>query len=647
MKKRKIFSVTTGLLLVALFSAEGQTVDWRFGLEWNEGTLLGWSDPILEQLLGTLEELGTAGGINVNAHGSWGVMQSGPSASINWAQNDAIVRLFQRYGFSLTWYIASSAPWAFPNKPNCQPDTVLGVVIYRNCSPEPAFESNWIDFIKAVVERYDGDGMDDMPGLRKPIQFYIQPGEIKFGMTGTGDAESGPFWFDSINNLLHLHRITYQAIHEADPTGNSKVVSSGALLWDLYADFPDWPAFDSSDPNSKILKRLGGENHKGSTYVAGWDSLKKMLDSFGNDADGIECDYVGWHPHFSWRVIDQEFALIRAHAGNKPVYVDDMWANLYAQGYVAPLPGIPGEAQFQAPSNPFAGTDWIKRINGDFPNSLFPGIDPYATLYQKLNQDDQAALDWYYANGARRLVKSIVSAFGEGAERVSFSGTNDVPRSILPISRGWPGGWINLLGTRQEDYFKKPQFHTLKLLIEKLHDFTAVKGVAVTHDPRTRVYEFDRPARGPVYVLWSETGEAPPDLNYRNSGGETVTLKIITNVSQLKLTHIITDTIHTEPEVEMISTPTDRITIQLGYEPIFLEGAFLTDVKASQPLLPSAFELGQNYPNAFHPGTVIEYHLPRSSEVEISIFNLWGQKVVTLVGRYQTAGTHSFIWNGS
>ncbi|MFQ5768946.1 MAG: FlgD immunoglobulin-like domain containing protein [bacterium] len=645
--KKRILILQIVVVLVAATIASAQ-IDWRFGLEWNEVTLLGWSDPILEQLLGKLQNLGTGGAINVNAHGSWGAMQSSPNAAIDWAQNDAIVKLFQRYGFSLTWYVTCSAPWAFPNKPDCQPDTILGVVVYRNCAPEPAFESHWINYIKAVVERYDGDGIDDMPGLEKSVQFYILPGEIKFGMTGTGDEELGPFWFDNIDNLLRLHRITYQAIHEADPTGNLKVVSSGALLWDLYADFPDYPAIDPSDPNSTIRKRLGGENFKGSTYTAGWDSLKKMLDSFGNDADGIECDYIGWHPHFSWRVIDQEFAFIHAHAGNKPIYVDDMWTNIFAQGYFAPpIGGIPGASQFNAPANAFAGTEWVKRINGDFPNSLFPGLDPHATLFQKLNQNDQVAVDWYYANGARRLVKSFVSAFGEGAERVSFSGSNDLPRNLLiPNSRGWPGGWINLLGTRNENYAEKPQYYTYQLLIEKLHDFTGVEEIEVSNSPLTRVYAFDRP-RGPVYVAWSETGEAPPELNYRNPSGETVILRAKNNVPAIKLTHIITDTANTAPEEEMIPTQQGVLTIQLGYEPIFLEGDFLTDVAANLPSRPPVtFELEQNYPNPFNPSTTIRFNLSKTVQATLTIYNTLGQVVRTLCDQRFAAGQHQVVWDG-
>lgn len=62
--------------------------------------------------------------------------------------------------------------------------------------------------------------------------------------------------------------------------------------------------------------------------------------------------------------------------------------------------------------------------------------------------------------------------------------------------------------------------------------------------------------------------------------------------------------------------------------------------------IPRSFALQQNYPNPFNPETVIEYRLPRASEVEISIFNLQGQKMATLARGRQTAGAHKIVWNG-
>ncbi|MFQ5824623.1 MAG: right-handed parallel beta-helix repeat-containing protein, partial [bacterium] len=62
---------------------------------------------------------------------------------------------------------------------------------------------------------------------------------------------------------------------------------------------------------------------------------------------------------------------------------------------------------------------------------------------------------------------------------------------------------------------------------------------------------------------------------------------------------------------------------------------------------PRTFELAQNYPNPFNPTTTISYYLPQSADVNISIFNITGQLVETLVNERKTAGFHSVIWNAS
>jgi hypothetical protein len=62
-----------------------------------------------------------------------------------------------------------------------------------------------------------------------------------------------------------------------------------------------------------------------------------------------------------------------------------------------------------------------------------------------------------------------------------------------------------------------------------------------------------------------------------------------------------------------------------------------------EPRSPS-LELSQNYPNPFNPVTKISYRLPRSTEVELSIYNTRGQLVKTLVTGYQRAGSHTVTW---
>ena len=62
--------------------------------------------------------------------------------------------------------------------------------------------------------------------------------------------------------------------------------------------------------------------------------------------------------------------------------------------------------------------------------------------------------------------------------------------------------------------------------------------------------------------------------------------------------------------------------------------------------MPEDFQLLQNYPNPFNPQTEIAYSIPEDSYVELTIYNIIGQKVKVLVDRYQRAGTRSVIWDG-
>ena len=63
--------------------------------------------------------------------------------------------------------------------------------------------------------------------------------------------------------------------------------------------------------------------------------------------------------------------------------------------------------------------------------------------------------------------------------------------------------------------------------------------------------------------------------------------------------------------------------------------------------VPATFILSQNYPNPFNPVTTINYQLPKISELELSIYNLNGQKVTTLVSKKQPAGQHQVQWDAS
>ncbi|MFC1490185.1 T9SS type A sorting domain-containing protein [Candidatus Latescibacterota bacterium] len=82
------------------------------------------------------------------------------------------------------------------------------------------------------------------------------------------------------------------------------------------------------------------------------------------------------------------------------------------------------------------------------------------------------------------------------------------------------------------------------------------------------------------------------------------------------------------------------------YSVIVSELPVITNVSAESKDIPTPFTLSQNYPNPFNPSTIIEYELTASAHVNLTIFNILGQKIRSLVNESKSPGNHSIIWNG-
>ena len=63
--------------------------------------------------------------------------------------------------------------------------------------------------------------------------------------------------------------------------------------------------------------------------------------------------------------------------------------------------------------------------------------------------------------------------------------------------------------------------------------------------------------------------------------------------------------------------------------------------------IPVSFNISQNYPNPFNPVTALSYDLPDDGFVNITIHDIAGRRVKTLVNTYQLAGFRSTQWNAT
>jgi len=95
-------------------------------------------------------------------------------------------------------------------------------------------------------------------------------------------------------------------------------------------------------------------------------------------------------------------------------------------------------------------------------------------------------------------------------------------------------------------------------------------------------------------------------------------------------------------EAILVDKDANKIPVEIVSE--MKKGEEGSDVKES--IVPKDFSLSQNLPNPFNPQTEISYDLPNACHVTLSIYNLLGQRIKTLVDEYQTTGHKTIRWDG-
>jgi hypothetical protein len=74
--------------------------------------------------------------------------------------------------------------------------------------------------------------------------------------------------------------------------------------------------------------------------------------------------------------------------------------------------------------------------------------------------------------------------------------------------------------------------------------------------------------------------------------------------------------------------------------------ATAVEPQSREPELPTGYALSQNFPNPFNAETRIRFAIPQAGHVSLTVYNVTGQLVRTLVNEEMPAGTHSVVWNG-
>ncbi len=128
-------------------------------------------------------------------------------------QADMVVKLAQEHGFQ---YVFVIGPWE-GNKTGAFTDAYV--------LPDSAGYAAWV---QSVVERYDGDGVDDMPGLEVPVKHWEVDNEpdLKNSLEARGAKQKyDPRTFCTASEYLKVLELTAKSVRAADP--EAKVLNGG------------------------------------------------------------------------------------------------------------------------------------------------------------------------------------------------------------------------------------------------------------------------------------------------------------------------------------------------------------------------------------------------------------------------------------
>ncbi len=95
--------------------------------------------------------------------------------------------------------------------------------------------------------------------------------------------------------------------------------------------------------------------------------------------------------------------------------------------------------------------------------------------------------------------------------------------------------------------------------------------------------------------------------------------------------------------VVTVRSPAHRM--QIGFWQLYLQNVLL-DVN-EDVVLPVEFKLEQNYPNPFNPSTIIKFGIPERSNVQITIYDLLGSEVTTLLNQELDKGWYNLTFNAN
>lgn len=461
---------------------------------------------------------------------SWGKTEPrapvGGVHSYDWSCTDQAIAEYQGAGLErIQSYLTPSSPWASTN------------LLAKDIMPKPEYLDDYEAWARALFERYDGDGLADMPGLGRPVRHWVVAGEWT-GFWGSGDA--GDYL-----RLLELTRRAAKGAHEAIQIGLIPF-----LLTDIFEGNPP--------PPDQISRRLQDPPPWFRNSTAGMMKILDRTELY---------DYLDLHSLGYYTEMPATLSFFREELGergvSKPIFIDDAFpTSILATGAPGSLPVFPVTSA-QRP----AVYDQLLRV---------------ADLSHPGNAEATA---WLRALVALGLVQKVVVAAGEGAAGIQIGNTEDWAQDTQVEGLGGrkqsayligAAAFMGLLDVTHPNGYEscrqrvpggaRPAYRNLELLTAKLLGFEKAERL-LGPGKGPWAYRFTRQGKE-LIVAWVEDDaiQLPGEIEV----AQEVSLPV-GGASSARVTWAVTEVTAPAPQTQIVPADGGTVTLPLTSVPAFLE----------------------------------------------------------------------------
>ena len=386
---------------------------------------------------------------------AWGEMQRSPRSGINFNRLDSFVKTYQEAGIpQLMVCLMSHSKWA--SKEVGKKKVIINPV------PKPEAQAAYVNWIRSVVERYDGDRVSDMPGLKYPVRLVEIGAELS-------DQEPEP-----IEEYIEMLELAAGAVRQASP---EVLVSHAAFLPALaFRDDPEPGEYEAGF--ASVPKRITPHS---------LSSMRAVLDR-PDLFDVVNFHSVG-HPTEVERIVPWLRWEMEQRGYDKPIIISD--------SSTSPLIAF--------------GTPTVCDADPSRMGILFPPATEgdrcrLSSYFGELYKKHPVMLEWTYEMAAADLVKRVVIAAEQGVTLINVGFVEDLVNEDPPLGRTHigTGSWAGMIDLRNKR--PRPSFFALKQLTRQLRNYQRIERIEAD-DEEIRIYRVLSSGKRVMWIAWLEPSE--------------------------------------------------------------------------------------------------------------------------------------------